>query len=105
MTCEPCVFAVEHGWWGPSVQGTHCGGCHRTWAGWKESHCAGCHESFSSEAVFTIHQRDGRCLSPGELDRLVTEARNPVLARKPRQGGSVWVRWRSEGHVFAGEGA
>ena len=104
IACAPCEHATAHGWWGPDHQGTHCRDCHRSWRGKAEAHCAACHESFGSVSSFEIHVRYCTADPQTAQESLRVASRDdgtPRLALQDRNGGPVWVSWRSEGNPYA----
>jgi hypothetical protein len=67
-TCELCLHAQEHGWWGDSKL-THCKNCGATWnMDSKVMHCVSCHETFSTPNNCDKHQNflsgSANCLNP-----------------------------------------
>ena len=84
--CEYCVYARDHGWWGPDMPdgGTHCSTCHQTWAGKAMVHCTCCHLTFSTNgAADKGHKKDGSVYSKASLKRR-------GLARRPHAHGKLW---------------
>lgn len=70
-SCEACVHAKLHGWWGPDFRGkTHCQQCHRTWAGASEAHCRMCCAHFSSNSAADRHWVRSKHVSPVQVAEL-----------------------------------
>lgn len=70
--CETCTYAGEHGWWGPDHRGTHCRGCHRSWAALAQSHCTDCHRHFGSNEAGDAHRVGDECRDPRGFSRYDT---------------------------------
>lgn len=90
MSCDVCAHALAHGWWGPGVKGTHCIGCHRSWAGKREAHCADCHAHFSADSVADRHRKGDRCLTRDEMAITHTDSGVPVFRRDTTKNGEIW---------------
>jgi hypothetical protein len=83
--CPLCAFADAHGWWGR--EGTHCRGCHRTWAAFGQAHCATCHNHFSTPTAFDRHLAPRGCLDPSEVR---TKDGTPRLILRDGPSGPLW---------------
>jgi hypothetical protein len=75
-----------------------CPDCWRTWNGLAEAHCSACCLHFRSDAGFDRHRVDGRCLTPGELQR-------PGKNGKPRlvETRRGWVTALMEHRLSSGQ--
>lgn len=119
MTCAVCEYARVHGEWPPDHKGTHCEGCHRSWASTAQSHCSECHRHFGSDKAGDAHRiylrgaKEPACRDPKGFDRWETPdgpvwgGRNPEVgraaaerAREARRG----VRVKSETPETVGAG-
>lgn len=90
MTCSICTYATQHGSWPPSHRGTHCDGCHRSWAGLREAHCVECHAHFSADSIADKHRKGYVCLTADEMRQTVSKAGNPVFREVMTPNGVLW---------------
>jgi hypothetical protein len=68
--CEPCIHAMEHGWWGDIAPArTHCRDCHRSWRSRIEGHCTLCHSHFFNPKAFDAHLTAEGCRPPATVAR------------------------------------
>jgi hypothetical protein len=81
MTCPVCAFADAHAFWPPNHPGTHCRGCHRSWASRSQAHCLRCHEQFASPGVADLHWTKRGHADPATV---------PKLERHDEALGPVW---------------
>lgn len=94
--CPVCAYAVEHGWWGPGHQGTHCRSCHRSWTSTAQAHCVVCCAHFVTDGVAGMHWRGGHHVDPATVEGLflgpdglwsTSPDRDPVALRERLNAG------------------
>ena len=81
VSCPVCAYADAHGSWPPGHIGTHCRGCHRSWASTAQAHCSKCHEQFASVGVADTHWTKRGHVHPATV---------PKLERHDEAHGAVW---------------
>lgn len=93
MSCEPCEYAAEHGWWGPEFASTltHCGDCHDTMPRTQVwGHCVGCHTTFRGERCFNDHHEAGLCRKGRRLTMQEWKHGGKRYERKHDDTNDVW---------------
>lgn len=101
VNCEPCEHASLHGWWGSSIAGTHCRGCHRSWTGLAEGHCMVCHLHFGKgDDAWNAHLDGERHRTLAELTGLLTEAGKPRFKVVDRASGPAVLRYDDRENPF-----
>lgn len=97
LSCDICTHAAFFGSFPPSLRGTHCSDCHRSWSGFRESHCAAirpdgstCCLHFSADSVAEKHRVGDRCLTRDEMLKHVSKDGKPVFRCVVADTGETW---------------